>query len=118
MSFNLWFTNYCSNKSIKLYTDYSSIIDKEHITLETNKKFAIKIKNIYQKNSCWTWYDDWDWLSEDVFISLSPNNSEPQTFGFSIPLNMIKVKLSCNKKRKQKNILTRIIQRFSIPSIL
>ena len=48
MGFNLWFSNYCSNKSFSLIMRYISEFDSEYITLKTNKKLSNNIADIYK----------------------------------------------------------------------
>jgi hypothetical protein len=94
-SFNLWFSNYCSNRSYPLMLKYISGVNSEYITFRTNKELSNTIKNLYVKNGCWTWYDDWIWFNEESFMNdkeLRTNNREYGRF----PLNMIKEE--CNTK--------------------
>lgn len=72
-SFNLWFTNYCSNKSYKLYMDHISINSMNYVKFPVNKTLTNTIKNLYIKNNCWTWEDDWSWFENDYFFTNSTN---------------------------------------------
>ena len=94
--YNIWFPNLVSNKNIEIFKAYASLVSPNYISLATNKLLANRIKEIYQKNYCWTWYDNWEWRSEDVFFSL--NNCCSKSNGYSIPLNMVQVKMPPAKK--------------------
>lgn len=90
MQFNLWFSNYCSNRSFKLMLRSISGFDSEYITLKTNKNIAHCAKVIYQKNGCWTWFDDWEWFNEESFMMQRDGSGEVKPYGHIFPLNMIK----------------------------
>jgi LmbE family N-acetylglucosaminyl deacetylase len=92
MKFNLWFSNYCSNSSFNLMLRYISGFDSEYVTLKTNKIIGNYIKNLYKKNNCWTWYDDWEWFNEESFMKDKDKNytDEIRTYGHIFPLNMLK----------------------------
>jgi hypothetical protein len=92
MSFNLWYSNYCSNKSFELALNYISGFDSDYVTLKTNDELADKIKNIYQENNCWTWFDDWISFNEECFVRDTKILDYPKNYGHIFPLNMIKVK--------------------------
>lgn len=114
MKFNLWFSNYCSNKSLNLMLAYSTGMGSNYTTLRTNRVLANSIKDLYVQNRCWTWYSDWSWSSDESFIEDEYNQSEflnlakePSSEDVSsqgyhkksdhvFPLNFIKVKLLFN----------------------
>ncbi|HQU31702.1 MAG: PIG-L family deacetylase [Planctomycetia bacterium] len=91
IKFNLWFTNYCSNRSVNLMLRYISGFDSEYVTLKTNKILASSIKNLYLKNRCWTWYDDWEWFNEESFMEDKSSQERLHAYGHIFPLNLIKV---------------------------
>jgi hypothetical protein len=91
MNFNLCFSNYVSNKSFKLMLDYLNKHNFKYVVLQTNKNLAYIIKDLYKKNNCWTWYDDWEWLDEESFIREERSGEKKIRFGQAFPLNFIKV---------------------------
>jgi len=91
LKFNLWFSNYCSNKSTSLMIKYISIFNPKYVTLKTDKTLSEKIKALYQKNGCWTWYEDWQCLDEETFIRYSENENTKKIYGKTFPLNIINV---------------------------
>ena len=90
MKFNLWFSNYCSNKSYPLMIKYISGFDSEYVTLKTNKVLSHQIENLYKKNGCWTWFDDWIWFNEESFMKDEDLKEDSKVYGHIFPLNMIK----------------------------
>jgi LmbE family N-acetylglucosaminyl deacetylase len=93
MKFNLWFSNYCSNKSYTLMLRYISGFDSDYVTLKSNKTLSSHIKNLYIKNGCWTWYEDWVWFNEESFMKDKDLEKNTKVYGHIFPLNMIKEEL-------------------------
>jgi len=91
LNFNLWFSNYTSNKSFEIMLKYISNIVSEYVTLKTNKILSDQIKGIYKRNGCWTWYDDWKWFDEESFIKDNQLENKTSNYGHMFPLNMINV---------------------------
>lgn len=101
IKFNLWFPNYCSNKSFKLMLKYVYGLDFEFKTFKTNKVLANSIKDLYKKNGCWTWYDDWEWLDEESFMKDKTLEERTENFGNIFPLNFITVEPIKPKRRTE-----------------
>lgn len=93
LGFTLWFSNYFSNKSYELMLNYSINANSEYVTLKTNKIFSNNIKRLYQKNGCWTWYDDWVWFDQESFIKDKQLDNGNYKYGHMFPLNLINVKI-------------------------
>lgn len=104
MKFNLWFSNACSNKSFKLMLDYIQGVDLEYVSFKTNTVLANDIKNLYRKNNCWTWYDNWEWFDEETFLRDKGSSAENAGYGRHFPLNLIKVYLPTGSPKKIKSI--------------
>lgn len=94
MKFNLWFSNYCSNKSYPLMLRHISGFNSEYVTLKTNKVLSSRIENLYKKNGCWSWFDDWVWFNEESFMRDEDLNDNNKVYGHIFPLNMIKKELA------------------------
>lgn len=107
IQFDLWFPNYCSNKSFKLMTRYVSTLNSQCVTLGTNKELSDTIINLYKKNGCWTWYNDWKYFGEETFIMDSIYDKENKKFGSLYPLNLIRVRLT-GSLNKRNHILLKI----------
>lgn len=93
IKFNLWFSNYCSNKSYYLMLRYISGFSSDYITIKSNKTLANQVKSLYIKNGCWTWYEDWVWFNEESFMKDKEPEENPKVYGHIFPLNMIKEEL-------------------------
>lgn len=111
LGFNLWFSNYCSNRSFPLMIRYVSEFDSEYVTLKTNKKISNDIINLYKKNGCWTWYDDWKLFDEESFIKDETCQESIKKYGRVFPLNLIKIKPKMNQ-RKNSTFLASMLHRF------
>lgn len=90
LKFNLWFSNYCSNKSYPLMLKYISGFISEYVTFNTNKVLSRQIADLYKKNGCWTWFDDWVWFNEESFMKDEDLKVDNKVYGHVFPLNMIK----------------------------
>lgn len=104
MKFNLWFSNYCSNKSFNLMLRYIDGFNSEYVTLKTNKKLGNCIQSLYKGNGCWTWYADWEWFNEESFMKDKTFEDGIKTHGHIFPLNMIKMELPVKSKGISKMV--------------
>jgi hypothetical protein len=122
MGFNLWFSTYCSNKSFPLMFEFFSYFSSEIITLPTNKNLANEIKKIYQKNNCWTWSNDFQWVNKENFIKYEKSPIKSKNYYFSVPVNAIKIPPFNPPNRKKhfwkvgadkvERMLKKILKRF------
>ncbi len=110
-NYNLWFNNYCSNKSLKIVIDYIDLLDFDSVTFKTNKKLSKKIQRLYQKYNCWTWYDDWQVLDQETFIRIETDLRNVDKYGQAFPLNIIKVEFS-NKTKEKKGIFKKLLRKM------
>lgn len=119
MHFTLWFSNYCSNKSLPLMLQYMSGFFSDYTTLQTEYNVSKKITDIYKRNNCWTWYDDWNHFLNESFMVDNFNHQDLKKYGHFFPLNFIKLesKLPTQNKftyHKIKKLLS--IRRWSTRS--
>ncbi|MFH2066089.1 MAG: GlcNAc-PI de-N-acetylase [Pseudomonadota bacterium] len=91
LGFTLWVSNYVSNHSIYLYLESVRMMDEYFFRLPTNKKRAAQIRDLYKECGCWTWYPDFQWCDEDVFLRIDLSQSNKRRIGKSYPLNFIDV---------------------------
>lgn len=91
MGFELWFPNYVSNKSITLMAMEYPRIGPQIESMETNKRLAESIADIYKRNNCWTWYDDYKWCNEETFIQDIETLDEKGKCGNLLNINFIDV---------------------------
>lgn len=90
LGFNLWFSNYCGNRSCALMLDHIARLNPEYITLPTNRALARDITDLYKKHNCWTWYDDHDWFKDECFLTDIDAVRNTRNHGHSFPINMLK----------------------------
>jgi LmbE family N-acetylglucosaminyl deacetylase len=108
MGFSIWFSNYCSYKSLVFMSKYASGFNSEPLTLKTNKTISNDIAKIYKKNGCWTWYDGYQWPDEETFIKENIVEEKNLTYGKIFPLNMIHIKIEpVPRPVQKKNIFAR-----------
>lgn len=119
-NYDLWFSNYCSNRSIILMNRYISGFFPDYQCLPANPKLAQQIADIFRRNGCWTWYPDYQWFETECLMRTVPceDRSECLTYGHIFPVNYIKIDTGSEKaqihplvkigerlKRKLKKIL-------------
>ena len=92
MHFDLWFSNYCSDKSLSLALRYITGFTSEYVTMKTNKPLAQHLQGLYQRHQCWTWLDNWEWFNEECFMRNTDITISDESFGHIFPLNMIRLK--------------------------
>jgi LmbE family N-acetylglucosaminyl deacetylase len=89
--FNLWFSNYCSSKSYNLMLRYVYGFDSSYVTVETDQELGRSLMQLYQRNHCWTWYDDYAWFTHECFMLFNRDEVNARSPGHIFPLNFIKV---------------------------
>ena len=90
MDYDIWYSNYCSNRSMNLMLEYISGFSSNYISLPTDMSLAEKIAAIYKKHGCWTWYKDYQWFKEESLIRDTPS-IDKRSYGHIFPINFIKV---------------------------
>lgn len=64
----IWCPVYVSSRSAALMLANGHILKNPRVNFPTNANLASQLKNMYEKNGCWTWSADWQWPAEDIFI--------------------------------------------------
>lgn len=90
LPFQVWYPNYCSEKSYPLMLQQGMGSPIDSLTLKTDAELAGAIKEIYQANKCWTWYPDWIGFKAESFIAEQNETAPPDAFAV-LPLNFIRV---------------------------
>jgi LmbE family N-acetylglucosaminyl deacetylase len=110
--FNLWFSNYCSNHSASLMDNYISGFHSDYQCLTVDRELAEKIADVYRKNGCWTWYEDYQWFDSECLMKsvLSTDQDQALLYGHISPLNYIKIFIG--PQRPQQNLLARVGSRL------
>jgi hypothetical protein len=50
---------------------YTYIFCNRYIKLETNQDLARDLTRLYERNACWTWYNDWQAFQDESFMEAS-----------------------------------------------
>lgn len=111
LPFSLWYSSYCSRKSFQLMLK-NITFNSKIISLEQNKVLGERIKQLYQKYSCWTWYEEWNWSLQESFIQHKDAKKKKIDHGKVVPINLIEKKPPL-KKRKKSFFISRFLRRIS-----
>ena len=87
LGFDLWTSNYCSTRTVGLVGSIAQA--SQVVTLPTNSQLAQGIMELYIRNQCWTWYENWKWPTEETFFKEAPVGSPGITYGSVLPVNLI-----------------------------
>ena len=91
LNFNLWYSCYVSNKSACLMTREYATMGPNVGNLSTDRDLAKSLATLYQKNGCWTWYDDYEWCDHETFFLAVEDSENERKRGSFLPLNMIDI---------------------------
>lgn len=100
MKFSLWYSNYASNKSFKLMLSHLERFCFESVAFETNRVLTTDVTNIYKRNKCWTWFDDWECFKEELFLKERAFEEGEERTGRLFPTNLIRVNPPAPPTRK------------------
>lgn len=91
--YNLWYSNYCSNRSANFMSHYISGFGAEYKCLQVNLSLVKEIAEIYKKNGCWTWYADYQWFEQECLMmeAFCSTISVLLPYGHNFPVNYIKI---------------------------
>lgn len=99
--YDLWFSNYCSNRSVNFMNHYISGFEAEYQCLPVNMALVNEISEIYRKNGCWTWYEDYQWFEQECLMRerAGVTQSERMPYGHSFPVNYLKIHVGEHKQK-------------------
>jgi LmbE family N-acetylglucosaminyl deacetylase len=89
LGFTLWFSNYVSSRSAKLFLDYLPQLPETWVHLPVSREMAERLKGHYEANACWTWFQDWAWPEKEAFFMDCHRDETQNHNGRLFPLNMI-----------------------------
>lgn len=112
MGFDIWFSNYVSNKSIPFAVNYLKTRYSTYFSINTNKSLSEEIINLYKKNECWTWYDNWQCFDTESFVKDEKEPIQKQKYGHHLPLNFISVEIDQKPANKQNTYIERILKKI------
>lgn len=96
LGFDIWISNYCSNRSFRLMESYISGFRSDYETVRVDKEFSAELRDLYKRNGCWTWYDDFEWFNEESYMRDSAMQYSTAGCGHLFPLNMVRMDLAGN----------------------
>ncbi len=87
MGFNLFFSNYCSDRTVHLT---SCLVDSCVVEArKTDRVTAHQVLEIYQQTDTWTWFDNWIWPEHETFFREVSAGANSVSAGALLPINMI-----------------------------
>ena len=106
----LWFSNYCSNRSVCLMNFYICGFTTDYRCLPTNQELVNPIVKLYKNNGCWTWYDDYQWFHEEYLMQIPQFDIQAQKlpYGHSFPINYLKVTSGYVKQPPESSLLKKL----------
>lgn len=94
LGFDLWYSNYCSDRSYRLMLREDSGFRSDYETLPTNPALAKQIEELYRREGCWTWpYDDYVYFPCESFVKSDPTRRGKRYAASAYPLNFIRLEL-------------------------
>ena len=111
--FKVWFSNYCSNKSYNLMLEHISGFEGSYVTMACNDELGKSLMRLYKQNNCWTWFDEYNWFSEECFMSAETEMRTGPDYGRIFPLNFIKLDLEKEKQPKKTDRWTDVTRKIA-----
>lgn len=92
LGFELWFDNYCSNKSHELMLRHVDGFHSDYSTAPTDARLGEELKRLYQRHGCWTWFDDYVWFTHECQQrDRDTARGDSRRAGHFFPLNYLRV---------------------------
>ncbi len=88
IGFNLWMSNYCTERALPLAMRYFDTSEREIIQRPADKAFAEDIAACYRAAGAWTWSDDWVWFDSEHFCRVPEGPAKPGQQANLMPLNL------------------------------
>ncbi len=115
LGFRIWCPNYCSQTTFNFMSTFINSCDRQYFNFKIDTKMVKNLRELYVRNNCWTWYEDWEWFREECFIEdhffyCEKNESSANHL---FPLNIIKM-----PELKGGNPIKNIARRFSMNRLL
>lgn len=99
--FELWFDNYCSNKSHELMARYVDGFRSDYLTLPTDPLIGEQLKQLYQRHGCWTWFDDYVWFTHECF-QRDGQAVERHAAGHFFPINYLRIEAPWDREQTSR----------------
>lgn len=92
MGFSLWVPAYVSTRSLGLMSASLKGPVPEIQTRQTDVALARKLAELYKRNECWTWFDDYKWPVSESFIRIDTETQAQAAEGGVAPFNLISLR--------------------------
>ena len=78
---------------------YISGFRSDYECLTANPSLARNIAEIYRKNGCWTWYEDYQWFDQECLMRNLPSQDQLGllAYGHNFPINYIKTHIKLKR---------------------
>lgn len=90
MGFNLWFSNYCGQQAVNLMMRHISGYTNDYVTRPINPELGERLRDLYKRHGCWTWYDDYQWFKDEVVMPDKALAATGVSHGHIFPVNMLR----------------------------
>ncbi|MCG6887064.1 MAG: hypothetical protein LJE74_07640 [Proteobacteria bacterium] len=112
--YQLWFSNYCSTRSIALMNNYISGFNSRYECLPVNLRLVEELAEIYKHHDCWTWFDDYQWFDHECLMSDTPSSAQKQglSYGHSFPINYLKWPMDGEREQPQPRSFVNMARRL------
>jgi hypothetical protein len=110
LGFQLWYPNYCSDRSFPMMLQHAPAWTAKRLTLATDRELAEAVRRIYQECDCWTWFADWEGAMEETFLGETADGVDGGPKPGVFPLNFMRLGFSPPKR----NWLQRILGGFMV----
>ena len=89
---------------------YISGFHSDYQCLPANLALAQRIADVFRKNGCWTWYEDYQWFDSECLMRNTPSDDQPAPlpYGRNFPINYIKIHIENRKLQPQPHPLVKI----------
>lgn len=91
LGFNLWYSNYVSNRSVQLAAQYIHDIWDGAVRYQIDRVTTERLMALYQQHDCWTWHPKWSFFDDEWYFPDVLKFHRGDTFGRICPLNFIRV---------------------------
>jgi len=90
IGFDLWYSNYCSDRSFNLMRRHAGGWRSQGEALPTQPELVAPIEALYRRHDCWTWpFDDYAYFPTECFLRAGDADADPR--GSTLPLNYIHI---------------------------
>lgn len=88
--FRQWMTNYCTERSLPLAMRYFDNDARKHIQLPVDIPFAQQVADVFRRNGCWTWAENWKWFPFELYTEAPVEEAQADGQPHILPLNMFR----------------------------